>query len=37
MWIVEAEIHPQQDGAANRSQPIRSETNRTPAAAGSDR
>jgi hypothetical protein len=27
----------QPDGAANRSQPIRSETNRTPAAAGSDR
>jgi hypothetical protein len=25
------------DGAANRSQPIRSETNRTSAAAGSDR
>lgn len=27
----------QQDGAANRSQPIRSETNRTSSAAGSDR
>jgi len=37
MWIVEGEIHPQQDGAANRSQPSRSETNHPSAAAGSGR
>jgi len=37
MWIVEAEIHPQLGGAANGSQPIRSETNRTSGAAGSRR
>jgi hypothetical protein len=36
MWIVEAEIHPQ-GGAANGSQPVRSETNGTSRAAGSRR
>ena len=40
LWLVEAEVKPsdlQQSGAANRSQPVRSETKRTPAAAGSGR
>jgi len=39
LWLVEAEIKPGalQSGAANRSQPVRSETNRTSAAAGSVR
>jgi hypothetical protein len=37
MWIVEAEIHPQLDGAASGSQPVRSDTNRTSAAAGPGR
>ena len=34
---VEALQNGEQDGAANRSQPVRAETNRTSAAAGSDR
>ncbi len=37
MWIVEAKMNPQPDGAANGSQPIRSETNGTSGAAGSRR
>jgi hypothetical protein len=37
MWIVEAEIHPQQDGTANGNHLIRSETNRTSSTAGSRR
>ena len=37
MKLVEKTTSSEQDGAANRSQPIRSETNRTSSAAGSDR
>ncbi len=36
-WIVDAEIYPQLDGAANRSQPVSSDTNQTSRTAGSGR